>query len=168
MRWLDGITISIDMSLSKLCKLVKDREAWPVGVHSITKSQTRLINRAMSREQDSGSALTPQPSYPTIIIISYPIQYPTLSSGIRLEKEEWKREQGMRSPELRITVEDPPEIPVVGYLRRKENGSLIIHSCDSFLQGVFLQKDGRPGHQPPWVAQLVSKVAHWINCLLRL
>ena len=153
MRWLDGITISTDMSLSKLCKLVKDREAWPVGVHSITKSQTRLINRAMSKEQDSGSGLTieylPQPSYPTIIIISYPIQYPTLSSGIRLEKEEWKREQGMRSPELRITVEDPPEIPVVGYLRRKENGSLIIHSCDSFLQGVFLQKDGRPGHQPP-------------------
>jgi len=153
MRWLDGITISIDISLSKLCKLVKDREAWPVGVHSITKSQTQLINRAMSKEQDSGSGLTiehlPQPSYPTITIISYPIQYPTLGSGIHLEKEGWKREQGMRSPELRITVENPPEIPVVGYLRRKENGSLIIHSCDSFLRGVFLQKDGRPGHQPP-------------------
>ena len=131
MRWLDSVTKSMDMSLSKLCKIAKDREAWPVAIHRITKSRTRLINRATSKEQDLGSGLTieylPQPSYPTIIIIPYPIQCPTLSSGIRLEKEGWKREQGMRSPELRIIVEDPPEIPVVGYLRRKEK-RLIGHS----------------------------------------
>ena len=44
MKWLDGITDSMDMSLSKLQEIVKDRGAWQVAAHGVTKSQTQLNN----------------------------------------------------------------------------------------------------------------------------
>ena len=44
MRWLDSVTVSMDMNLSKLREIVKDREVWCVRVHGVTKSRTRLSN----------------------------------------------------------------------------------------------------------------------------
>ena len=52
MRWLDGITDSINMSLSKLREMVKDREAWRVVVHRVTKSQTWLRDRTTRKSSE--------------------------------------------------------------------------------------------------------------------
>ena len=60
MRWLDGITEPMDMSLSELQEMVKDREAWRAAVHGVTKSQTRVRDLTTINEWRNNKACFPE------------------------------------------------------------------------------------------------------------
>ena len=75
MRWLDGITDSLNMGLSKLREIVKDKEGWHAAVHGVKKNRTRLSAEQQQQQQKvRGGVLSGQPGPPGILL-------PTARSG---------------------------------------------------------------------------------------
>ena len=73
MRWLDGITDSMNMSLSKFQEIVKDREAWCAAVHGVTKSLTQLSNLTTIQQKIKDSYTQRKHGFKKLLIPSFAV-----------------------------------------------------------------------------------------------